>query len=249
MVEYIFTRGKVGDYLQEKPAIGMLERKKLCKNTHINCWSTMNIFPGTILLQGFGVGASLIIAIGAQNAFVLRQGLKRSHVFLTASICTICDAVLITLGVAGLGILVTANPILTLIATWGGALFLLYYGFRSFRSALKTNKLDTTSTSIKPLRIRDTIATLLALSLLNPHVYLDTVVLVGSIGAHYPPNERVYFALGAMCASLVWFFSLAYGAAWLAPLFRRPMAWRVLDALVGCIMWSIAGTLIWSVLR
>jgi L-lysine exporter family protein LysE/ArgO len=209
----------------------------------------MNIFPGTILLQGFGLGASLIIAIGAQNAFVLRQGLRRSHVFITACICTLCDAVLITLGVAGLGALIAANPVLTQVATWGGALFLLYYGFRSFRSALKTNKLDTTPTDSKPGRIRDTVVTVLALSLLNPHVYLDTVVLVGSIGAHYPENERAYFALGAISASLVWFFGLAYGAAWLAPLFRRPIAWRVLDALVGCVMWGIAGTLIWSALH
>jgi len=207
------------------------------------------MFPGSVLLQGFALGASLIIAIGAQNAFVLRQGLKRVHVFLSASVCTLCDMVLITLGVAGLGTLISTNPILTQVATWGGAAFLLYYGFRSFRSAFKTNTLEAESAQGQPVRMRDTLVTLLAISLLNPHVYLDTVVLVGSIGAHYPENERIYFALGAMCASLVWFFGLAYGAAWLAPLFRRPMAWRILDALVGCVMWSIAGTLIWSALK
>ena len=209
----------------------------------------MNISPAGILLQGFGLGASLIIAIGAQNAFVLRQGLKRTHVLLTASICTLCDAVLIILGIGGLGTLISTNPVLTQIATWGGAAFLLYYGLRSFRSALKPAALETTSTTPQPVRIRETIATLLAISLLNPHVYLDTVVLVGSIGAHYPANERGYFALGAISASLTWFFGLAYGAAWLAPLFRRPVAWRILDALVGCVMWSIAGTLIWSAVR
>jgi L-lysine exporter family protein LysE/ArgO len=207
------------------------------------------MFPGSVLLQGFALGASLIIAIGAQNAFVLRQGLKRVHVFLSASVCTLCDMALIALGVAGLGTLISTNPILTQIATWGGAAFLLYYGLRSFRSALKTNKLEAESALGQPVRVRDTLVTLLAISLLNPHVYLDTVVLVGSIGAHYPGNQRIYFALGAMSASLVWFFSLAYGAVWLAPLFRRPMAWRILDALVGCVMWSIAGTLIWSALK
>jgi L-lysine exporter family protein LysE/ArgO len=209
----------------------------------------IHMFPGSVLLQGFALGASLIIAIGAQNAFVLRQGLKRVHVFLSASVCTLCDMVLITLGVAGLGTLISTNPILTQIATWGGAAFLLYYGLRSFRSALKANILEAESAQDQPMRTRDTLVTLLAISLLNPHVYLDTVVLVGSIGAHYPEDQRIYFALGAMCASLVWFFGLAYGAAWLAPLFRRPMAWRILDALVGCVMWSIAGTLIWSALK
>jgi L-lysine exporter family protein LysE/ArgO len=207
----------------------------------------MNI-PTSVWLQGFGLGASLIIAIGAQNAFVLRQGLKRTHVFLTASLCTLCDMVLIALGIAGLGTLISTNPLLTRIATWGGAAFLLYYGLRSFRSALNTNKLDTETQKDQPMRVQETIVTLLAISLLNPHVYLDTVVLVGSIGAHYPSSQRLYFALGAMCASITWFFGLAYGAVWLAPLFRRPIAWRILDALVGCVMWSIAGTLIWSTL-
>ncbi len=209
----------------------------------------MNIFPGSVLLQGFGLGASLIIAIGAQNAFVLRQGLKRKYVFLTASICTLCDIILIALGIAGLGTLISTNPMLTQIATWGGAIFLFYYGFRSFRSALKTNTLEAESTTLQPLRVRDTVVTLLAISLLNPHVYLDTVVLVGSIGAHYPANQRLFFALGAMSASFIWFFGLAYGAAWLTPLFRKPIAWRILDALVGCVMWSIAGTLLWAALH
>jgi L-lysine exporter family protein LysE/ArgO len=205
--------------------------------------SSFSLLP---LIQGFGLGGSLIIAIGAQNAFVLRQGLKRQHVFATAFICTLCDAVLIALGVGGLGTLIAAIPVLTIIATWGGAAFLLYYGFRSFRSALKPSALDTDKTSVQATHLRNTILALLAISLLNPHVYLDTVVLVGSVGAHYPTQERLEFALGAMLASLTWFFGLAYGAGWLAPLFRRPIAWRILDAVVGCVMWTIAASLIWN---
>lgn len=170
------------------------------------------------LIQGFGLGASLIIAIGAQNAFVLRQGLKKQHVFLVAVLCSLCDAVLILLGVGGLGTVINALPVLTLVATWSGALFLLIYGLRSFRAALRTDKLNTHEVAGEPTQTREIILAVLAFSLLNPHVYLDTVVLIGSIGAHYPSGERLLFAVGSMLASLTWFFALAYGARWLAPL-------------------------------
>jgi L-lysine exporter family protein LysE/ArgO len=200
------------------------------------------------LLQGFGLGMSLIVAIGAQNAFVLRQGLKKQHVFLVAALCSLCDAVLILLGVGGLGAVINALPVLTLVATWGGALFLLIYGLRSFRAAFQSDKLNTYEVAGEPTRTREIILAVLAFSLLNPHVYLDTVVLIGSVGAHYPSGERLLFALGAMLSSLTWFFALAYGARWLAPLFRSPLAWRVLDCLIGGIMWFIAASLIWSVL-
>ncbi len=201
------------------------------------------------LLQGFGLGAGLIIAIGAQNAFVLRQGLKRQHLFLTASISTLCDAILIVLGVGGLSTVIANVPVLTIIATWGGVLFLLFFGLRSFRSAMGNSALATGKASAQPMRPGGTIIAVLVFSLLNPHVYLDTVVLVGSIGAHYHANERVSFALGAILASCTWFFGLAYGAAWLAPLFQRSLAWRILDIAVGCIMWTIAASLIWTALR
>ncbi len=206
----------------------------------------MITFSFAALFQGLGLGASLIIAIGAQNAFVLRQGLLRQYVFTTACVCTLCDMTLITLGVGGLGTILTAVPILTLIATWGGAAFLLFYGFRSFRSALRPGTLETHKPEGFTERRSKIIAMTLAISLLNPHVYLDTVVLVGSVGAHYPGSERLSFALGAMTASLIWFFGLAYGAAWLTPLFRRQLAWQVLDVLVGCVMWTIAISLVLS---
>ncbi len=201
------------------------------------------------LLQGFGLGAGLIIAIGAQNAFVLRQGLKRQHLFITASISTLCDAILILLGVGGLGTLIANVPVITLIATWGGAVFLLLFGLRSFRSAVVKSALDSGKAPAQPVSPGGTILAVLAFSLLNPHVYLDTVVLVGSVGAHYHVNERFYFALGAILASCTWFFGLSYGAGWLAPLFKRPLAWRILDSIVGCIMWTIAASLIWTAVR
>jgi len=201
------------------------------------------------LLQGFGLGASLIIAIGAQNAFVLRQGIKKQHVFVIACVCTLCDALLIVLGVGGFGSLIAGVPLLTIVATWGGAAFLLFYGLRSFRSAFHPTVLSNDTVGAQPMRLRNTILTVLALSLLNPHVYLDTVVLLGSIGAHYLAGARISFAIGAMLASFAWFFSLAYGAAWLAPLFKRPIAWRVLDAMVGCIMWAIAASLLWTAFK
>lgn len=197
------------------------------------------------LVQGFAVGAGLIIAIGAQNAFVIRQGLMRKHVMAVAAVSTLCDISLIAVGVAGVGTAIAASRTVTAIATWGGALFLLFYGLKSFRSAAEEKSLEVeTATAAKSLR--STAAAALALSLLNPHVYLDTVVLVGSIGAHYVGSERFIFAVGAMAASSVWFFGLAYGASLLAPLFRRPVAWKILDIAVGCMMWGVAAGLLVS---
>jgi L-lysine exporter family protein LysE/ArgO len=200
------------------------------------------------LAQGFGLGASLIIAIGAQNAFVLRQGLKRQHVFLIASLCTLCDMLLISLGVTGLGALITAIPALTIVATWGGAIFLFIYGLRSFRAASKPESMNEDPSIDQSVRKHDIILAVLGFSLLNPHAFLDTVVLIGSVGAHYAAGTRIFFALGTMLASFVWFFSLAYGAGKLAPLFRHPRAWQILDIAIGCLMWIIAGTLILSAL-
>ncbi len=194
-----------------------------------------------VYFEGLGLGASLIIAIGAQNAFVLRQGLRRQHVFITALICTLCDLTLITLGVMGLGAFIEHAPILLDLTKWGGAAFLFFYGFRSFRSALKPETLNTENYADKEaVTLRSTILAVLAFSLLNPHVYLDTVILLGGIGARHPLNQRPSFILGASTASLLWFFGLAYGAALLTPLFRKPITWRLLDIFVGCVMWLIA---------
>lgn len=187
-------------------------------------------------LAGFGLGLSLILAIGAQNAFVLRQGLRREHVLAVVLVCAISDAVLVAAGVAGFGALSEAVPGLEQIMRYGGAAFLLAYGARSFISAWRGGAVLEAGVSAGSLR--RALLTCLALTWLNPHVYLDTVVLLGSVSAQY--NNRLQFGLGAVLASFAFFFSLGFGARVLAPLFRRPFSWRILDALVGGVMWSIA---------
>jgi L-lysine exporter family protein LysE/ArgO len=203
--------------------------------------------PLNTYLAGLALSAGLIIAIGAQNAHVLRQGLKREHVFLVAAMCSATDIMLITLGVLGFGTLIGSFPLLTKIAAWTGAGFLLFYGFLAFKSARKpkTLKVDDFSAGEKSSgSLRAVILLTLAVSLLNPHVYLDTIVLIGGIAAQYPISQRIFFGLGAGTASIVWFFSLAYGARLLTPLFRKSLAWRILDVVIGVIMWGIAISLV-----
>jgi len=188
--------------------------------------------------RGFALGASLIIAIGAQNAFVLRQGLLRRHVFPVTVFCAASDAFLITLGAAGFGSLVAASPILLAIVGLGGAAFLATYGVHAFRRALRPSALSPLEAP--PAPFLRTMITVAALTYLNPHVYLDTVMLLGGIAGRYAVADRVWFAGGAMAASFVWFLGLGYGARLLAPVFARPAAWRVLDVVIGVVMWSIA---------
>jgi len=194
-------------------------------------------------IEGLGTGAALIIAIGAQNAFVLKQGILKNHIFPTVLICALIDALLIALGVGGFGMFLTSSTFLLGCARWGGSAFLVYYGFRSFRAVFKTDALNLDTDSSHP-DLKASITTILALSLLNPHVYLDTVVLLGSIGSQFARQERLLFASGAIVASFLWFFSLGYGARFLAPLFKKPLAWKVLDFAIGVVMWVIAYSLI-----
>lgn len=196
-------------------------------------------------LSGAGLGASLIIAIGAQNAFVLRQGLKRRHVGLVVSICALIDVLLIGLGIGGMGALIARAPVLLDVIRWAGAVFLFLYGVRAFHAAWKgpghlQAENGETQTALKAA------STVLALSLLNPHVYLDTVVLLGGIGAQYGWPGNAWFAAGAMCSSVIWFTTLGFGARLLRPLFEKDVSWRVLDVIVGVVMWWIAGMLIFS---
>ena len=194
----------------------------------------------TSVLAGFALGLSLILAIGAQNAFVLRQGLRRSHVLPVVLVCAVSDALLIAAGVAGFGALAQAVPGLE----WGmrifGAAFMIWYGARTLQSAWRGGQALEAGETAQSLRAA--VLTCLALTWLNPHVYLDTVVLLGSISAQY---AALPFALGAMTASFVFFFALGYGARALAPVFARPVAWRWLDLGVGLVMWAIAAKLLW----
>ncbi len=193
-------------------------------------------------LSGIGTGFGLIIAIGAQNAYVLKQGILHNHTFTIALVCSIIDATLICAGVSGLGTFIASNVILLNIARYGGTAFLGYYGLRSFIAAFNTSGLDLDSSKARP-SLKTVVLTVLAVSLLNPHMYLDTCVLIGSIGAQFPAQERSSFTGGAILASFVWFFSLSYGARYLVPLFKRPIAWKILDCIIGLVMWSIAGYL------
>ncbi len=199
--------------------------------------------PASMWLRGFGLCASLIIAIGAQNAFVLRQGLRRQYVFMVAAICIVSDAIMFTIGAAGFGSLVNANPALMQAVAWLGAAFLFVYGLLSFRSAWRGGSLRVEGHD-SSLTLRAAVLMALAVTWLNPHAYLDTIVLAGGIAGQFPWNERVYFLLGAISASVVWFSGLAYGARFLAPLFQKERAWRVLDTGVGLLMWSIALSLL-----
>jgi L-lysine exporter family protein LysE/ArgO len=194
------------------------------------------------LFEGFALGGSLIVAIGAQNAFVLRQGLKRQHVFLSAAFCSVADLALISAGVFGLGALVREQAWFLTLMTWGGAAFLGWYGTKAARRAWKPGTLEAGDQA--PLSLTAVVGTLAAFTFLNPHVYLDTVLLLGGLGARHPTGERPWFVLGASLASVTWFFGLAYGARLLAPLFQRPVTWRVLDGLIAAVMFLLAGGLV-----
>ncbi|MEP0943523.1 MAG: LysE/ArgO family amino acid transporter [Rhizobiaceae bacterium] len=193
-------------------------------------------------LEGFLLGGGLIIAIGAQNAFILRQGLMRQHVFILCLIAALSDAFMIVLGVAGMGTLVNSNPDLLFYVTLAGAAFLAVYALIALRRALSPTGLETTGRGVGSLT--KAISILLAFTFLNPHVYLDTIVLLGGVSGQYSGDLRTAFAVGASASSFVWFFSLGYGAQWLAPLFSRPAAWRILDGLIALIMALLSLTLL-----
>lgn len=189
-------------------------------------------------LQGLLMTAGLIVAIGAQNALVLRQGLMRQHVGPVVVLCTVSDWLLITLGVFGLGGLIQAMPVLLDVFRWGGALFLLVYGLLAARRAWLGPD-QRLQTSHQGSTLAATLSTTLAMTYLNPHVYLDTVVLLGSVGAQHGAM-RPAFTLGAGLASLLWFALLGYGAAAAARWLARPAVWRAIDASVALVMWAVA---------
>lgn len=192
-------------------------------------------------LNGLLVAFGLIMAIGTQNAFVLAQSLRREHHLPVAAFCVVCDALLVAAGVFGLATILAQNPVLLSVAPWGGAVFLLWYGTQALRRAFANSSLEQsagqTARSLKAVML-----SALAVTLLNPHVYLDTVLLIGSLGAQQSVPGA--YVIGAASASLLWFFTLALGAAWLAPWLARPGTWRLLDLLVAVMMYTVAVQLI-----
>lgn len=195
-----------------------------------------------VFTTGLTAGLSLIVAIGAQNAFVIRQGLRREHVLVVCLICALSDTILITLGVTGFRRVVADFPVLNQVLRYAGALFLFWYGAKNLRAALSSSTTLAVSEG-PPVELRQSVGTCLALTWLNPHAYLDTLVLLGGIAAGFPGFETS-FAAGASTASFLFFFALGYGAAHLRPVFDNRTAWRVLEVLIAATMWTIAWRLL-----
>lgn len=205
-------------------------------------WPGLASAPVTSVLAGLFTGLSLIVAIGAQNAYVLRQGLLRQHVGLVVLVCALADVLLISAGVAGVGAVVSRHPQVLTVLRWAGAGYLVWFGVRSLRSALSSSPGELhpdLATGRGPV-----LATALALTFLNPHVYLDTVVFLGSIANQYGDAGRWWFALGAATASVGWFTGLGYGARSMSVVVRRPATWRVVDAVVAVTMFAVAAMLV-----
>ena len=201
----------------------------------------------TAFIQGIAIGGSLIMAVGAQNAFVLKQGIKRSYSLPIALLCSLIDALMISAGVLGLGHLINSAPIIRDLASLGGALFLIWYGAQALRDSFLDKSLMTQHSSAG-MSLKKAVLTTLGISLLNPHLYLDTVVLLGSISTQFDENGRHWFGIGAILASFVWFFSLSFGARLLEPIFVKPIAWKMLDRFICITMWAIAAGLLWPYL-
>ncbi|GLO59884.1 amino acid transporter [Vibrio sp. MACH09] len=192
-----------------------------------------------ILLQGFGLNAGMIIPIGAQNAYVLNQGINRQHHITTATLCSILDIILVSAGIFGGGALLSQNETLLTSVTVGGILFLTFYGYLSLRNAFNSQSNEKKSSSVAKGRIA-VIMGALAVTILNPQVYLDTVVILGSIGGQFEGNDRIAFAIGTALSSLVWFYGLSLGAAKLAPTLSKPKVKKSIDFVVAMIMFVVA---------
>ena len=199
--------------------------------------------PISAFTTGFVLCATLIIAIGAQNAFVLRQGLRREHVLIIVAFCALADLLLIGAGVAGVARVLGQAPRLTLVLTGAGTLFLAWYGMRALARARTASAMNVAE-GTRRISVRNAVAQAAGFTFLNPHVYLDTVLLMGSIGARQPSDLRFWFVGGAAAASGAWFTTLGFGARLLRPVFRTPRAWQVLDTLIGLTMLALAVSLV-----
>ncbi|WP_415894578.1 LysE/ArgO family amino acid transporter [Neptuniibacter sp. PT34_22] len=209
----------------------------------------VSIFTGAALaalLKGLATSAGLIVAMGSQNTFVFTQGLRRQFHWPIAALCALIDMLLIAVGVAGMGILIAQSENWMFAARIGGAVFLFVYGAQSLRKALKPQVFKANEMALGGLG--KALIVTLAITLLNPHVYLDTVVLLGSIGGQYPEPERVWFAIGAMGFSCIWFWLLVAGAKVCQPIFNNPRSWQVMDLVICVTMWAIAVTLLWPIM-
>ncbi|MET3105626.1 L-lysine exporter family protein LysE/ArgO [Oxalobacteraceae bacterium GrIS 2.11] len=196
------------------------------------------------LIAGFLSGAVLIIAIGAQNSFVLRQGIRREHVLAVVLTCAFADIFLIAAGVAGVGELIQSAPLLLVVTRYGGAIFLLAYGWRAAQRAFHPETLNVDTQVGSSLSVA--LGMCAAFTFLNPHVYLDTVILLGSLANQRGASERWYFWAGASMSSITWFFALGFGARFLSPLFSQPRAWRILDSFIAATMFVLGGMLLSS---
>lgn len=206
----------------------------------------MTLMNSSVFLTGMLTGLSLIMAIGAQNAFVLRQGLRGEHVLAVCLTCAISDAILILLGVTSFGQIAQLLPWLAPAMRYAGAAFLIWYGAKSMKAALQSTEALIVGTERKAGGLAKTLTACLAITWLNPHVYLDTVVLLGTISTRFV-GETGSFAAGAVSGSFLFFFSLGYGSAWLRPTFAKPSAWRILEAIIAIVMWAIAAKLVLGV--
>ncbi len=196
------------------------------------------------LLRGFSIGLGLIVAIGAQNAFLLDRAIRRDRIGLVATICVLWDAVLIGMAVTGVGATLAANATVACIASWAGAAFLLAFGARALRDAVRGNRTQNIAGARRTASLRATVLATLAVTVLNPHSFLDAFVLLGGISAPLPQSARYAFGLGAVLASVTWTCALAFAGRRLAPAFRKPITWRVLDLAVAATMWCIAASLL-----
>lgn len=188
------------------------------------------------IVEGFAMGGGLIIAIGAQNAFVLKQGIKGEHRMVIALICAFSDAFLIVIGIAGMGFVFSSHPLITKIIAIAGSAYLAWFSFKCFHSAVKGESMDINCEIYGSISLKNAVVTTLALTFLNPHVYLDTVVMLGGFGAARSVEIRPFFGLGAVTASVVWFFALAFSGKFIAPFFKKQSSWRVLDTAIGLLM-------------
>ncbi len=195
--------------------------------------------------QGFTLALSMIIPIGSQNSMLLTQGINKNHHLMTAALFMLYDAILISIGVLGGSFILSSNDTLFTLLTWGGIVFLLAYGAMSFKSAV-VSMADNSAALINQKSLKVVVITSLIVTFLNPHAYIDTVMVIGSVGGQYSGDAKFYFLMGAISGSIVWFSSLALGAAKLSVVLAKPKVKRVIDTLIGLVMWFIAWSLLMS---